>query len=117
METIRIDEIQIGPRWREDLGDLPALAHSIERFGLLHPVVITRSKRLAAGWWRVEAYRLLGRTEIEVRWYDELTEAERRAFEVEENLQRQDLTPYERSKGYVQWAEAVAARLHQEAHI
>jgi ParB-like chromosome segregation protein Spo0J len=113
METIPIDEIQIGPRWREDLGDLPALARSIQRYGLLHPLVITRSKRLIAGWRRVMACKLLGWTHIEVRYYEDLPEEDRRAIELEEDLRRKDLTPYERSKARDELAKAVAARLLQ----
>jgi ParB-like chromosome segregation protein Spo0J len=115
MEKIRIDDIQLGPRLREDLGDLEELARSIARHGLLHPPVLSRDKRLIAGMRRVRACQLLGWTEIEVRWIDELPEDERLALELEENLRRKDLTAYERSKGVMQQAEAVASRLSREA--
>ena len=35
-----IDQVQVGFRYRKDLGDLRALAQSIEEVGLLHPVVV-----------------------------------------------------------------------------
>jgi hypothetical protein len=35
------DEIQVGFRYRKDLGDLRTLADSIAEVGLLHPVVVT----------------------------------------------------------------------------
>jgi ParB family chromosome partitioning protein len=115
MDHIRIDDMQLGPRLREDLGDLEELARSIARHGLLHPPVFGRDKRLIVGMRRVRACQLLGWTEIEVRWIDELPEDERLAIELEENLRRKDLTAYERSKGVMQRADAVANRLNREA--
>ena len=57
---MKIDQIQIGFRYRKDLGDLRALAQSIEEVGLLHPVVVTAEGRLIAGQRRLAACRLLG---------------------------------------------------------
>ena len=48
------------------MGDLVALAQSIEDVGLLHPIVITPDYRLIAGRRRLEAYKTLGWTEIPV---------------------------------------------------
>jgi ParB family chromosome partitioning protein len=42
------------------LGDIPALAASIRKFGLLRPVLITPDNRLIAGRRRLEACKLLG---------------------------------------------------------
>ena len=78
------------------------------RHGLLHPPVFSRDKRLIAGMRRVSACQLLGWTEIEVRWVDELPGDKRVALELEENLRRKDLTAYERSRGVMQQAEAMA---------
>ena len=38
---MHIDRIQVGYRYRKDLGDLRALADSIAEVGLLHHVVVT----------------------------------------------------------------------------
>ena len=38
---VSIDAITIGPRFRKDLGDIAALAASIEDIGLLHPIIVT----------------------------------------------------------------------------
>jgi ParB-like chromosome segregation protein Spo0J len=81
MDKVRIEEIQFGPRVREDLGDVEELARSIARHGLLHPPVLDRDKWLIAGARRVKACQLLGWEEIEVRWFDELPEDERLALE------------------------------------
>lgn len=36
-----VDSIQVGNRHRKDLGDIDALAASIERDGLLQPITVT----------------------------------------------------------------------------
>src|SRR6267143_1356797 len=87
-----IEQIQIGFRYRKDLGDLRALAESIGEVGLLHPVVVTPEGRLIAGQRRLEACRLLGWTEVPVTIVD-LFQAAR--GEAHENFVRKDLLPSE----------------------
>ena len=48
-DAMKVDQIQIGFRYRKDLGDLRSLADSIGEVGLLHPVVVTLEGRLIAG--------------------------------------------------------------------
>jgi len=62
---IRIDDIEIGERFRKDLGDIGDLARSIADIGLLHPIVVTPDMRLIAGQRRIAACQSLGLTEIE----------------------------------------------------
>lgn len=93
-----IGSIIIGERRREDYGDIKSLAASIEQWGLLHPVVVDESNRLVAGGRRLEACRSLMWTSIPIRRLGDLTEAELREIELAENLQRKDLTQYERNK-------------------
>jgi hypothetical protein len=60
--TIRrlpVSDIIIDQQYRHDLGDIPALAESIGRFGLLRPILITVDGRLIAGLRRLEACKLL----------------------------------------------------------
>ena len=87
-----IDQIQIGFRYRKDLGDLRSLADSIAEVGLLHPVVVTPEGRLIAGLRRLEACRMLGWTELSVTIVD-LYQAAR--GEAHENFVRKDLLPSE----------------------
>ena len=68
--TLPIDEIDIGQRYRKDLGDLKVLAESIESVGLLHPVVVTPDQRLIAGQRRLRACESLGWTEVPVTVID-----------------------------------------------
>lgn len=99
--TIRelpIDEIIVTDRRREDMGDLAALAESIREYGLFHPVTINRDRRLVCGERRLRACALLGRTTIPAQVREELTGERLREVELEENLRRKDLTPYERSR-------------------
>jgi N6-adenosine-specific RNA methylase IME4/ParB-like chromosome segregation protein Spo0J len=89
---MHIDQIQVGFRYRKDLGDLRSLADSIGEVGLLHPVVVTPEGRLIAGLRRLEACRLLGWTELSVTIVD-LYQAAR--GEAHENFVRKDLLPSE----------------------
>jgi ParB family transcriptional regulator, chromosome partitioning protein len=70
MSALSIAAIKIGFRFRQDHGDIAALARSIEAVGLLHPVVVTPSNELVCGERRIEAARLLGWQEIPVRVVD-----------------------------------------------
>lgn len=89
---MRIDAIQIGFRYRKELGDLRSLADSIGEVGLLHPVVVTPEGRLIAGQRRIEACRLLGWEDVPVTVVDLLQAAR---GEAHENFARKDLLPSE----------------------
>lgn len=89
---MNIENIQIGFRYRKDLGDLRALAESIAEVGLLHPVVVTAEGRLIAGQRRLAACRQLGWTDIPVTVVDLLQAAR---GEAHENFIRKDLLPSE----------------------
>src|SRR5450432_3381000 len=89
---MKIDQIDVGFRYRRDLGDLRSLSESIAEVGLLHPVVVTPEGRLIAGQRRLEACRLLGWLEVPVTVVD-LYQAAR--GEAHENFVRKDLLPSE----------------------
>lgn len=93
---VPIDTIDVNGRHRRDLGDIRALAASIEDVGLLNPVTLTREGRLVAGHRRMEAVRLLGMDSIPVRFADNLDDAAKllRA-ERDENVCRLDMKPSE----------------------
>lgn len=55
-----VDSIQVGHRHRRDLGDLDALAASIDRDGLLQPITITPDGLLVCGVRRLAAIKQLG---------------------------------------------------------
>ena len=62
--TVLIEQINVGNRFRKDMGDVNALAKSIKEVGLLHPIVISENFQLIAGERRLEAVKSLGWTEI-----------------------------------------------------
>jgi len=92
VELVKIAEIKIGERYRQDLGDIQALADSIKEVGLLHPPVIDSAGILIAGERRIRACELLGWTEIPVRRLD-LADIVR--GEYAENAIRKNFTPSE----------------------
>jgi ParB-like chromosome segregation protein Spo0J len=63
---IPIDSIIVGEdRFRKDLGDIPALAESIEDIGyLIHPITVDGNRELLAGARRLAAFKHLGWKEI-----------------------------------------------------
>jgi ParB-like chromosome segregation protein Spo0J len=67
---VKIDNIRIGNRYRKDMGDLNTLANSIQKLGLLQPVVIDQANNLIAGRRRIEAVKTLGWTSIDCRVVD-----------------------------------------------
>ena len=87
-----VKNIKMGERAREDYGDLDSIKDSLERFGQLHPIVVTDELVLISGGRRLTAAMLLGWDEIEVKNFGELTETEKLELELEENLIRKDLT-------------------------
>lgn len=111
---LAIADIKVNNRRREDYGDIEALARSIAKHGLIHPIVVDEDWNLIAGERRLLACKKLGWEKIEVRFMAELSEKEKRAIELEENLQRKDLTEYEKSKNLVELAKVKAEELARE---
>lgn len=66
-EMVSIGDIKIGLRHRKDMGNLQEFADSIAEIGLLQPIGITPDQGLVFGHRRVEAFKLLGRSEIPAR--------------------------------------------------
>jgi N6-adenosine-specific RNA methylase IME4/ParB-like chromosome segregation protein Spo0J len=92
----KIDSITIGSRHRRELGNIRALADSIERVGLLHPPVILQDGTLVAGERRLAALRMLGRESCQVTIVENLTTALDILYaERDENTERLDFAPTE----------------------
>ncbi len=96
-----IDSITVGIRHRRDLGDIDALARSIDGVGLLQPITITPDGVLVCGWRRLEAVRRLGWSTLKV-WVrsgisDQLSHL---LAQQDENEQRKPLTPLETAELY-----------------
>lgn len=91
--SIELDQIHVNraERQRRDLPNITILADSINRLGLIHPIVIDRNNILIAGERRLEAVRSLGWTSINCQYFDELDPTVARAVELEENVKREAL--------------------------
>jgi ParB-like chromosome segregation protein Spo0J len=93
---MKIIDIKIGDRARADLGDISSLARSIEKVGLLHPVVVDTDGTLIAGARRIAAFTMLGRDEIPHMVAESLDDAlARLVAERDENIERKSFTPGE----------------------
>lgn len=96
-----VDSIRVGSRHRSDLGDLEALAESIEQQGLLQPITVTPEGVLVCGARRLAALRQLGVRKVSV-WVragisDRLTQV---LAEQDENAQHKPLSPTEAAALY-----------------
>ncbi|MCF4123700.1 ParB N-terminal domain-containing protein [Antribacter sp. KLBMP9083] len=109
---VAVDAITVGVRHRKDLGDLDALAASIERLGLLQPITITPGRVLVCGWRRLEAAKRLGWTQVRTWVRSGLSDgATRLLAEYDENVLRQAYTRTEQATLYRELKEV----LRQEA--
>lgn len=111
---IPVNQVIVGERVREDIGDIKSLADSIAKFGLLHPIVLDDDNNLVAGGRRLEAVKLLGWENISFNNIGKLSDIKLREIELEENLRRKDLTEYEKSKDMVELAKIKAEELRKE---
>jgi ParB family chromosome partitioning protein len=102
MRKIRLDRIrpsQSQPRQDRKKG-IEELAQSLKMEGLLQPIVVSKDDkeedcyRIIAGERRFHAASSLGWAEIECKIFDR-TEKETYKLAIIENLQREDLSPYE----------------------
>ena len=92
-KSVPLSFIQVNrdERQRRELKDIPLLAASIARIGLIHPPVVERDGTLRTGERRYTAVKSLGWSHIPVQFADELSPAEAQALELEENISRVDI--------------------------
>lgn len=92
-------------RQRRELRNIDELAESIQRIGLINPIVVTRDGVLVAGERRLTAVRQLGWTHVPVQFVEDLSDYELQTIELEENIKRENLP----------WQDEVAAleRFHK----
>ncbi|MCP4132378.1 MAG: ParB N-terminal domain-containing protein [bacterium] len=95
---IKISEIIIKDRIREDRGDISGLKASMQKNGLLNPIVVSDSKELLAGFRRLEAAKELGWEEINCTVVMVLSELDKLDIEADENLLRKGFNPDEMVK-------------------
>ena len=105
MPQIAVADIKIGDRFRKDFTGLEELKKSIEKVGLIEPIICDENNVLIAGERRLRAHRELKKETIDVKFIKDLNELEKKEIELEENIQREQFT----------WQEEVSAKaqLHQ----
>lgn len=98
IEELPLSSIHINrdERQRRTLSGIEELADSIARRGLLHPIVIDEYNTLIAGERRYRAHEFLQLPTILCRRFSELSDHDRIAIELEENIKRQDISWDER---------------------
>lgn len=111
---LKIKDVKIGQRVRDEYGDMQALADSIREHGLLHPIVVDSDYNLIAGCRRLLACERIGLKEIEAKVLEDISEKELRILELEENIRRKDLTELEKSKNLVELAEIKEQELKEK---
>lgn len=95
--SVPLGRIRIGERKRRPCRDVSGLAASMSQLGLLQPVHVTDDYRLIAGYHRVAAAKLLKWDAIDAYVFTgSALDAE--LIQIDENLQRVDLTVAERSE-------------------
>ena len=111
--TIPLKSIIFPARQRKEYNDIDKLCISIQTYGILEPLVLTDDNTLLAGGRRYTAATQLGLTDVPFVRITGLTETQKEEIELEENIQRSDLT----------WQEKVCAiaRIHKlrarDAHL
>lgn len=86
---MKISEIIIKDRIRQEMGDLLSLEKSIHKLGLLHPIVVSENNELIAGKRRLEACKNLDWKEVPVNVINIPNQTQ---GELDENRERKDFT-------------------------
>jgi ParB family chromosome partitioning protein len=92
---VPIESIIVRRRIRKEPGDISGLTESLRNHGQLTPIIINRKHELIAGFRRLQAAKRLGWKSIEAVMIDRPTEQQKLEVEIEENVQRLDLSPEE----------------------
>ncbi len=95
---MKIHDIIIKHRIRKDLGDLSSLKQSIEKYGLLHPIIINKKNELISGERRLTAAKELGWEDIDIIMKD-LSYKEALNVEILENTTRKNFDELELIEG------------------
>jgi len=101
---VPLERIETGARRREVYGDISGLAKGIARVGQLSPILVSENGggkyRLVYGGRRLKAVTSLGWPTIRALVREHISEEELRDIELEENINRKDLTEQERHRTF-----------------
>lgn len=95
---VEIAKINVGDRYRKDLGDIESLAASIKDKGVIQPITIDTEFSLVAGERRLKAAILAGLDKIPALIRKIEGELDLREIELTENIERKDMTWQERAE-------------------
>src|SRR3990167_2948550 len=100
MQRIKISEIIVEDRARQDIGDLEGLKKSIIELGLIQPIVIDANSKLVVGARRLQACRELKIHDIPVvrKGGPDVTPAFLTLCELSENIHRKNFSPFEEAE-------------------
>lgn len=84
---------------RKDLGDIQGLAQSIDRHGLIQPIVLDHENYLIAGERRLRAHELLKKEEIDFVYREQVPVDVQAELEFEENYWRKSMSWQEEALG------------------
>jgi len=96
VQQVRIADIKVGKRFRQDMGDLAKLINSMGERGLLQPIVIDTQNRLRCGQRRLKAAKQLGWTHIDAQVIANDDDLINLQIEHDENEVRKQFTVSER---------------------
>ena len=98
---VKISDIKVKKRVRQDLGDLESLKDSLKSYGLLNPITLNADMELVAGQRRLEAAKGIGWETINAVILDRsVPKVQQLELELEENNQRKDFSDEELMAGY-----------------
>jgi ParB family chromosome partitioning protein len=97
---VALSKIKLKKRVRKDLGDLGSLISSLRKFGQLTPIILNTHYELIAGHRRFESAKRLGWETISAIIVERESDLEMLELEIEENIQRRDLSADELSDGF-----------------
>jgi len=99
ISTIKITRVMPDGRTRfREPENIPSLAASLKEFGQLQPIILDEDGELVAGMRRLTAAKSLGWTSIWAVLRNQLDDLTARSIELEENLQREQMSPAEKIK-------------------
>ncbi len=93
---IDIRDVIVKNRIRQGAGDLTALQSSMEKLGLLYPIIVDTENNLLAGFRRLQAAKALGWDHIDALQIKVDSQKQRTLIESEENTTRLDFTVEEK---------------------
>lgn len=103
MAEIDLAEVTVeAGRFRGATGDMEGLKQSLTKWGLLQPIILDDYDVLVAGFRRLSAAKALGWKTIRFERQANLNDIQKKEIELEENIQREQMTWQERVKALAQ---------------